>query len=378
MPSDPSVSFLYLSEPDMIEAGVTDMGQCVQTMEEMFRVMARGDYRMAGSNTNSHGSMITFPEDPPFATMPKDGPDRRFMAMPAYLGGPFDIAGVKWYGSNADNRDKGLPRSIHLMLLSDKETGAPLSVMSGNLLSAYRTGAVPGVGARHFAREDSKVLGIVGPGVMNRTSLASLLYARPSIETVKVMGRSEGSTFRFIADARAQYPQLRSVTAVGTIEEAVRGSDIVTVATSGPAGSATYPYIDGSWLTPGAFVSLPANIRLDDDFILGRARNVVDNIGLYQAWSEELPAPRHETIGLLGVYYMDLIERGLMTTSDITDLGDMLEGRAPGRLNDDEIVLYSVGGMPTEDVAWAATVYRNALERGIGTRLPLWDVPALR
>ena len=64
---------------------------------------------MAGPNSDSHGAMITFPDPPPFATMPRNTPDRRLMAMPAYLGGSFGTFGVKWYGSNVENREKGLP-----------------------------------------------------------------------------------------------------------------------------------------------------------------------------------------------------------------------------------------------------------------------------
>ena len=84
--------------------------------------------------------------------MPKNADDRRFMAMPAYLGGRFDMAGVKWYGSNAENRKKGLPRSILMLTLNDKDTGAPLAYMSANILSAYRTGAVPRRRLRNISR----------------------------------------------------------------------------------------------------------------------------------------------------------------------------------------------------------------------------------
>ena len=63
------------------------MKGCVEAIEEMFRLMKIGDYRMGGSNGNSHGVLMNFPENPAFPNMPKDGPDRRFMAMPAYLGG---------------------------------------------------------------------------------------------------------------------------------------------------------------------------------------------------------------------------------------------------------------------------------------------------
>ncbi|MEA1674600.1 hypothetical protein [Nitrospirillum sp. BR 11163] len=82
----PKIDFIYLSEPDMIRAGVTDMAACVDTMEEMFRLLHVGDYRMAGPDSNSHGAIVVFPEDLPFPDMPKPTADRRFMAMPAYLG----------------------------------------------------------------------------------------------------------------------------------------------------------------------------------------------------------------------------------------------------------------------------------------------------
>lgn len=66
----------------------------------------KGDYVMGGENHNSHGCMVTFPDNPEFEGMPKNGEDRRFMAMPAYLGGNFQMAGMKWYGSNTENKKK--------------------------------------------------------------------------------------------------------------------------------------------------------------------------------------------------------------------------------------------------------------------------------
>lgn len=141
----PKIDFLYLNEEDMVKAGVKDMASCVETMEEMFKLLKIGNYRMGGANGNSHGCMVMFPEKSKFPEMPVDGPDRRFMAMPAYLGGKFDMAGMKWYGSNTENKQKGLPRSILTLILNDKDTGAPKAFMSANILSAYRTGAVPGL-----------------------------------------------------------------------------------------------------------------------------------------------------------------------------------------------------------------------------------------
>ena len=371
------IDFLYLSEPDMIKAGVKDMGKCVEVMEDMMVTLKKGDYVMGGENHNSHGCMVMFPPSSPFPEMPVDGPDRRFMAMPAYLGGKFDMAGMKWYGSNCANKEKGLPRSILMLTLNDKDTGAPVAYMSANILSAYRTGAVPGVGYKHLSRPDSKVAAIIGPGVMSKTALAAIMAVRPGIETVKVKGRGKASLEKFIAHVKQEYPQV-NVYAVDTMEEAVRDADIVSASTSTPTGDpAEYPYIKESWIKPGALISSTAALRFDDDFIINRARTVTDNIKLYEAWEEEMKPNAYNTVPIPAVHVMDLIADGKMQPEQVDDLGDILMGRIPVHRKDDEIIVYSIGGMPVEDVAWGTMVYRNALAKGIGTKLTLWNTPQM-
>ncbi|MCD7891461.1 MAG: ornithine cyclodeaminase [Ruminococcus sp.] len=369
----PRVDFLYLNEDDMIAAGVKDMAGCIDAMEEMFRLMKADNYRMGGANGNSHGCMVMFPKSSPFPEMPTDGPDRRFMAMPAYLGGKFDMAGMKWYGSNTENKENGLPHSILMLTLNDKDTGAPVAYMSANILSAYRTGAVPGVGYKYFSKEDSKVVGVVGPGVMSKTALAAIMTVRPNIETIKVKGRGKASLEKFIAHVKESYPQA-DIYAVDTIEEAVRGSDIVSVSTSSPTGNPEdYPYIAEEWIKPEAMISSTAALRFDDDFIINRVRTVTDNIMLYEAWEEEMKPDAYNVIPIPAVRVMDLIEEGKMSRDQINDLGDVILGKIPVHRDENEIVVYSIGGMPVEDIAWGTIVYRNALEKGIGTKLKLWD-----
>ncbi len=379
MTENTRIDFIYLSEADMIRAGVTDMAACIDTMEEMFALLHHGDYRMAGANNDSHGAIVTFPENSPFPDMPKPTADRRFMAMPAYLGGRFKTAGMKWYGSNIANRDKGLPRSILMFTLNDADTGAPLAHMSANLLSAYRTGAVPGVGARHLAREDAKVVGILGPGVMAKTSFAAFMAARPGIDTVKVKGRGEKSLKSFLDWIAATYPQVTTVTVADDVASVVRGSDIVTYCNSGEVGdAATYPLIRREWVKPGAFLSMPAVCNIDEGMEAADVRKVADNIGLYEAWFSELPKPAHNHVPIIGVRFMDMIAEGKMSRDALEDLGAIVAGAAPGRVSDDEIILLSVGGMPVEDVAWGTVIYRKARAEGIGVTLNLWDVPELR
>ena len=372
------IDFIYLSEPDMIAAGVTDMAQCVDTMDDMFKLLYSGDYRMAGPNNDSHGAMMMFPDESPFPNMPKNTADRRFMAMPAYLGGSFQTTGVKWYGSNTENRVKGLPRSILTFMLNDTDTGAPLALMSANLLSAHRTGAISGVGAKYLAKKDSKVVGILGPGVMARTALSALVVTCPQIDTLKIKGRGQKSLNKFIDWVTAAHPQI-DVQVVDELEDLVRGSDIVTYCASSVVGdAATYPIIKKEWLKPGAFMAMPAACNIDDALATSDVRKVLDCTGLYEAWFEESDhKPAHNYVPIIGVKFMDMVDEGALKKEDIEDLAKIISGDAPARQNDDEIIILSVGGLPIEDVAWATVVYRNAIEKGIGVKLNLWDTPVL-
>jgi len=254
-------------------------------------------------------------------------------------------------------------------------------MMSANLLSAYRTGAVPGVGVKHLAVENAETVGIIGPGVMARTIFASALSQRPSIRNLKIKGRSPKSTERAADWFRENFPQLASVTVVDTEQEAIEGSDILIAGTStskdGPSG---FPYFKREWIKPGALILCPAAARFDDEFILSDEANlVVDYTGLYNEWfNENGPDVTYEDLlGIPGNRWWDMKEEGTLPEERLVNIGDIAAGRAPGRVNDEQIFCYSIGGMPVEDVAWAFDVYHNALDKGIGTTLNLWESPTL-
>lgn len=372
---DTRIKFLYLSEPDMIKAGVKNMDQCVEAMEDLLVTLNKGDYVMAGVNHNSHGAQVIFPDDPQFEGMPKNADDRRFMAMPAYLGGKYRMAGMKWYGSNCENKASGLPRSILMMMLNDKDTGAPLALMSANLVSCYRTGAIPGVGAKYLARKDSETVTIIGPGVMGRTCLLAFLSVCPKITTVKVKGRGQRSLHAFEEFVKKECPQIQQVIVCDSMEEAVKDSDIICVTSTAPVKEIDFPYIAEDWVKKGALICLPSAARFDDDFLINRCKKVVDNYKLYEAWAEEFPYPSYEMVQIIGSKFTDYLHEGRIQREDIVDIADIINKKHPGRESDGEIIVYSVGGMPVEDIAWGGTVYRNALKEGIGVELPLWDQP---
>ncbi|MGI6109033.1 MAG: tyramine oxidase subunit B [Bacilli bacterium] len=375
----PNVDLLYLNEKDMLAAGVDDVVKCTDCMEELLKTLNNGDYRMGGSNGNSHGCMISFPDHSDFPNMPVNGPDRRFMAMPAYVGGKFDLAGMKWYGSNIHNREKGLPRSILMVMLNDKETGAPLSLMSGNLLSAYRTAGIPGVGVKHLAPKNAKVLGIVGPGVINSITVETFAGICPTLDTLKIKGRGRASIDRCISYVKEKCPQFKNIIVCDTLEDCIRDSDVISMCPSTPtdAGIQDYPFVKTEWIKKGALFCAPGAANFEDDLIINDAKLVVDNLKLYESWSEEYPYPTFATICILGSKFMDMVQDGKLDKSRITDLGAILNGKVPGRESDDQIILYSIGGMPVEDVAWGEEVYENAREKGIGTKLNLWEQPEL-
>lgn len=376
MEADTKIDFLYLSEPDMVKAGVKDMPACVDCMEDLLKTLAAGDYVMGGANHNSHGCMVTFPDNPPFPGMPSNGEDRRFMAMPAYLGGKYQMAGMKWYGSNMENKKRGLPRSILMVMLNDKETGAPVCLMSANLLSAYRTGGIPGVGARYLAPAHAKVCGIVGPGVMGKTSLAAFVATCPELETVKIKGRGKRSLDSFVAFVHEELPSIKNVEVVDTVEAAVRDSDIVSFTTTVRDDVSSFPRVESEWVKPGALISMPSAAIFDDDFLVG-AQLVVDNRKLYEAWEEEYPYPTYPDMQIIGTKFTDLRHEGKIEDERIIDLADIMSGKRPAREHEGQVVVYSVGGMPVEDIAWGTTVHRRAKELGIGVSLNLWNKPEM-
>ncbi len=377
---DTSIEFLFLNEEDMIKAGVLDAGRCVDTVGEVMSLLSSGDYLMGGKYHNDHGMQLMFPKKSDIKDFPlEDSRDRRFMTMPAYLGGRFHMVGEKWYGSNGRNSQKGLPRSILMVTLNDVETGQPLAYMSGNLLSAMRTGAMPGLSAVYLAKKDAKVLSLIGAGVVNRTSLMAIMAKVPTIETVKIKGSSPSSkTALELAEfAKENYPDLKEISICKDLEEAVKDVDIISEAIS--VAPHMWPEIKSEWIKPGCLIISSGTIDVDYEFTKHNITKVVDNIGMYEEYInvyqeyEEDGTPR--SMGIPGMAYVNMINEGAIKKSDVQHLGGIVRGIEKGRTSEDEIIMISLGGMPILDVGWGYECYMKALSEGIGTKLKLWDKP---
>lgn len=364
--------FLYLSEPDMIEVGVLDAPKCINNAEEVFKLLAEGDYLMGGSNHNSHGMYIVFPKESPFPNMPVAGPDRRFVAMPAYLGGRFNICGQKWYGSNAANKSKGLPRSVLTVILNDKDTGEPLCFMSANLLSAARTAAVPAVGTRYLARKDSQVMTCIGCGAIGKACMESIITELPNLKKIICNNHSPHK-----AVAMAEYvKKTYGIDAVceNDLETAVRAADVISV-----AASRTAPlHIKREWVKKGCTILASGPLQCDEALWMDMDI-VYDHIGLHHAYVEEAIVSGDKDgyySGVIGGPIYRLIDAGKKPAlDDSLCIGKIILGEQPGRVSDDQIICFVACGMAVFDLGLGYDLYQTALERGVGTKLLLWDSP---
>ena len=382
----PKIDFLYLNEKDMIEAGVLDAAGCIETMRDTLALFGKKDFLLGGPNADEHGLQMNFPQKSDIEGFPlDDGPDRRFMAMPAYLGGRFHIAGQKFYGSNSHNQALGLPRSILMVTLSDVDTGAPKAIMSANLLSAMRTGAMPAMAATYLANKDFEVLSLLGPGVINKCALMCYMEVLPNIKKIKIRGSSSKSKTalamkEFIEET---YPQVKEIVICDSLEEACRDADVVSEAMSVTKENMEEFRLE--WFKKGATVFSMGSFlyRKYEDF--KNTTMVVDNYGMYQKYLNNFIARgpvdafgnKREWV-IMGIHFVHLVKTGQVQREQVINLCDIVNGKSDGRKDHDEIVMCSIGGMPLEDLSWGYDCYQRALEKGLGTSLNLWDAPYMK
>lgn len=382
----PRIDFLYLNEKDMIEAGVLDAAGCIETMRDTLALFGKKDFLLGGPNADEHGLQMNFPQKSDIEGFPlDDGPDRRFMAMPAYLGGRFHIAGQKFYGSNSHNQALGLPRSILMVTLSEVDTGAPKAIMSANLLSAMRTGAMPAMAATYLANKDSEVLSLLGPGVINKCALMCYMEVLPNIKKIKIRGSSSKSKTalamkEFIEET---YPQVKEIVICDSLEEACRDADVVSEAMSVTKENMEEFRLE--WFKKGATVFSMGSFlyRKYEDF--KNTTMVVDNYGMYQKYLNNFIARgpvdafgnKREWV-IMGIHFVHLVKTGQVQREQVINLCDIVNGKSEGRTSQDEIVMCSIGGMPLEDLSWGYDCYQRAMKKGLGTSLNLWDAPYMK
>ncbi len=241
-----------------------------------------------------------------------------FAVMPAYAGA-LGAKLVTFYPKNV-----GVHTHHALIVMLKPETGEPLAVMDGRLITEMRTAAASAVATERLARKNASVLGILGSGVQAGSHLAALRHVR-SFKEVRVWSPRNAPAFA----AR------HGVQAAPSAADAVRGADVVVVAVS-----STTPVLQGRWLSPGTHVNAIGATRPDwrelDDDLVTTARLFVDSREAATRESGDVIAAKRE----------------------VTEIGAVVSGAAPGRQSDQEITLFKSVGVAVEDVAAAALVLR--------------------
>ena len=368
-----STSFLYLSEEDMIKAGVLDSAHCIDVEEELFRLLSQGDYVMGGDKHNAHGIALKFPKESPFPNMPLDGPDRRFMAMPAYVGGRFNVAGQKWYGSNILNPARGLPRSILMIMLNDADTCEPIALMSGNLVSSVRTGCVPGVATRYLANKNAQVCACIGAGPVSKACFDAIALEAKELPQIVVYDIVKEKAEAFVKEAETKYG-LKGW-AADSLEEAVKAADIISVA----ASSVKPVNIVNDWLKPGSLIIFTGRCNIDEAYF-SSAKLVWDHAPMHEVYYDEhlqLPEDQRFINGIGVQAYRMMYEGKLPPITEATSLGDVICGTKEGRVSEEDRICFVTGGLPVWDVGWSYEILCKAKELGLGQELKLWDSPYL-
>jgi ornithine cyclodeaminase/alanine dehydrogenase-like protein (mu-crystallin family) len=246
-----------------------------------------------------------------------------FAVMPAYAeggGGGIGAKLVTFYPKNV-----GTHTHHAVIVMFKAETGEPLAVMDGRLITEMRTAAASAVATERLARPDAAVLAILGSGVQAKSHLAALRHVR-SFKEVRVWSPRNAPAFS----------KRHGVKAAATAADAVRGADVVVV-----AASSTTPILQGRWLSPGTHVNAIGATRPDwrelDDDLVTTARVFVDSREAALRESGDVIAAK----------------------SEVTEIGAVVAGTAPGRRNDHEITLFKSVGVAVEDVAAAALVLEH-------------------
>lgn len=338
-----SVDILFLNNKAMEDAGVLDMHKAIEDVKNAYILNRSGNVINPGKCVLRWGKTV---EDEMVLG--------RINAMPGYVGGEYNMAGIKWIGSGPQNYKKGLPRASVTMVLNDPDTKLPICVADGTAISTTRTGASGGIAIDLLARSDARVMTICGAGAQAHTQLEAAMIVRPSIQTVYVYDIVRENAERFVKINSEKYPQL-SFIVTADVESAVRNSDIIDCVTL-----ATEPFVKGEWLRKGALFMNMSDFEGDYACVERADKVVVD------FWENI----KHRMISTVALMWRD----GLFKDEDVhAELGEILNGSKAPRESDDEIIYFNAVGAGILDIAVAARCYQTARKENKGITVPFWE-----
>ncbi len=258
--------------------------------------------------------------------------------------------GVKLVTVAANNPAAGLPLIHATVLIVDPETGVPLALLDGTLITALRTGAVSGAATDLLARPDARTLVVYGAGAQALTQIQAVCAVR-NVQRIVVVGRSQAGLDRLLGRLSARAPDLASITELTTDRAAARDADIVCTATTSDV-----PVFDDGDIQPGTHIN---------------------GVGSYRPMMQEIPAETvvrslivvdqfHAAVDEAGDLVIPIDTGQLNVNRASTELGFLVNGDHPGRTAADQLTFFKSVGNAVQDMVVARRAYDLAELRGVG------------
>ncbi len=324
---------LFLSQDDVKSLGIT--------MDEMLKEIELG-WKLKGEGK------VELPPKP--GVHPRE--NCYIHAMPCWIGGEVDTAGLKWVAGFPQNLAKKLPYNNGIFCLNDTDTGVITAIMDANWMTTWRTGAASGVGAKYLASPGASTMSVIGLGTIGKITLRAIKTALPGIKDVKVYDPLPAQVDAYIAEMRAIFTDLNFVKVAG-MQEACADTDIVT--SSAPIVENPSRPAKAGWLKKDALViTTDYDSTFDAETASKAEAFVCDDRGQY-LWTQE-----H------GVYF----QNGYPQNQGIyADMGEICAGIKKPVTSGRRTCVFM--GIASHDVMTARLILKKAKEAKIGQWLKL-------
>ncbi|HEV2855680.1 MAG TPA: 2,3-diaminopropionate biosynthesis protein SbnB [Thermoanaerobaculia bacterium] len=324
-----------MHDSGILIVGADDVGALLAGREQEVMDTVGRAYRAHGAGQSSlpHSTFLRFPNDD----------TNRIIALPAFLGDGFQVAGMKWIASFPGNLQRGMARASAVMVLNSCETGHPEAILEGSLISAERTAASAALAARVFLDgRPPEAAGFIGAGLINRAIARFLAAALPEIGRLRIFDLDPERAAGFARD-------VPGAEVAASLEEILRSCPLVSFATT-----AIRPHVDDLSACPPGAVILHVSLRdLSPQVILG-CDNVVDDAD-------------HVARAQTSIHLAEQLSgsRGFIRCT----LAEILEGTAPPRADGTRVTVFSPFGLGILDVAVGKLVLDRARRQGRGTEI---------
>lgn len=335
----------YISEAT--QAKYLNILKCVNSIKKMYEAVRMKDYVMGGINENSHGMRISIKRDK----------NSVFIAMPGFLGGEYQVAGLKWHGPNIRGSTRG--STNYTLILNEPDTGTPIALFEANLLTAYRTAALS-LYATTLLKQAQRVkkIGLIGGGEIHTIFLQGLLELYPNINLIKIKSKTENGAEKFISNfnkfKNIRFEICQNVNAV------LDDSDIISVNPGFDFDSlGQMPLLRTKYIKKDALILCLSYAKFSDEFLINDAIKVADNFAMYESYLAEFGYPVYPKFSSLGSRFIDLVYDKQVKRGEIVDIVDILNKTKSEILAQNKPVVFASGGMIIEDIAVACDLLKE-------------------